>query len=73
MSASKTTPFPGLKESELQAISPHAVTRSFARNAVVVSEGDRGDSLYIILSGRVKFYVGDEHGKRAACSGRGQR
>ena len=63
MSASKPAPFQGLKESDLQAISARAVTRAFARNAVVVTEGDRSDSLYIILSGRVKFYVSDEQGK----------
>jgi CRP/FNR family cyclic AMP-dependent transcriptional regulator len=68
MSASKPTPFLGLKESDLQAISAHAVTRSFSRNTVVVTEGDRSDSLYIILSGRVKFYVSDEQGKEIVLS-----
>jgi CRP/FNR family cyclic AMP-dependent transcriptional regulator len=61
-------PFVGLNESDLQAISGHAVTRSFARNTVVVTEGDRSDSLYIILSGRVKFYVSDEQGKEIVLS-----
>jgi ABC-type uncharacterized transport system substrate-binding protein len=37
MSASKPTPFLGLKQSDLQAISAHAVTRSFARNTVVIN------------------------------------
>ena len=37
MSASKPTPFLSLKESDLQAISAHAVTRSFARNTVVIN------------------------------------
>jgi CRP/FNR family cyclic AMP-dependent transcriptional regulator len=68
MSASKPAPFLGLKESDLQAISDHAVTRSFARNTVVITEGDRSDSLYIILSGRVKFYVSDEQGKEIVLS-----
>ena len=68
MSVSKPTPFLGLKQSDLQAISVHAVTRSFARNTVVVTEGDRSDSLYIILSGRVKFYVSDDQGKEIVLS-----
>lgn len=68
MSASKATPFQGLKQSDLQAISARAVTRSFAKNTVVVTEGDRSDSLYIILSGRVKFYVSDEQGKEIVLS-----
>ena len=68
MNAGNPMPFPELTESDLQAISAHAVTRSFSRNAVVVTEGDGSDSLYIILSGRVKFYVSDEHGKEIVLS-----
>lgn len=68
MSAEKPAPFEGLKQSDLQAISAHAVTRSFAKNAVVVTEGDRSDTLFIILSGRVKFYVSDEQGKEIVLS-----
>ena len=49
MSAGKPAPFLGVRESELQATSAHAVTRSFARNTVVITEGDRSDSRYIIL------------------------
>jgi len=37
MSASKPAPFLDLKGSELQAVSAHAVTRSFARNTVVIN------------------------------------
>jgi len=68
MNATKPMPFQGLKESELQAVSARAVTRAYARNAVVVTEGDRSDSLYIILSGRVKFFVSDEQGKEIVLS-----
>src|SRR5690242_13187002 len=52
-----------LSEAELRTISRRAVTRSFPKNTVVVSEGDRTDSLYIILSGRVKIFVSDDAGK----------
>ena len=68
MSATAPAPFQGLKESDLRAISARAVTRSFAKNTVVVTEGDRSDSLYIILSGKVKFYVSDEQGKEIVLS-----
>jgi CRP/FNR family cyclic AMP-dependent transcriptional regulator len=37
--------------------------RTFPKNAVMIIEGDRGDSLYIILSGRVKVYVSDDDGR----------
>ena len=37
--------------------------RSYARNVVLVSEGDATDSLYVVISGRVKAFVSDENGK----------
>lgn len=52
-----------LSEAELKAVSQRGVTRVFPKNTVVVSEGDRTDTLHIIVSGRVKIYVSDEKGK----------
>ena len=37
--------------------------RAFPQNAVIINEGDRGDSLYVILTGRVKVYVSDDDGR----------
>src|SRR6266581_9579085 len=51
---------------DLRDFTQRAVTRTFPKNTVVVSEGDRTDSLYIIVSGRVKIYVSDEKGKEIA-------
>ena len=56
-------PFANLDESALRELAPHGTVRSFAKNAVVVSEGDETDSLYILLSGRVKAYVSEEDGR----------
>jgi len=47
---------------DLRDFARHAVSRTVPKNAVVVSEGDRTDSLYIIVSGRVKIYVNDKKG-----------
>lgn len=52
-----------LGEAEVKALAQHAVARTFPKNTVVVTEGDRTDSLYIIVSGRVKIYASDENGK----------
>jgi len=52
-----------LSEAEVNAIARRAVTRAFPKNAIVVSEGDRTDTLHIVVSGRVKIYVSDEKGK----------
>jgi CRP/FNR family cyclic AMP-dependent transcriptional regulator len=52
-----------LSEAELEAVARRAVTRTFPKNTVVVSEGDGTDSLYIIVSGQVRIFVSDEKGK----------
>ncbi|MBI3042988.1 MAG: Crp/Fnr family transcriptional regulator [Betaproteobacteria bacterium] len=57
-----------LSAEELRAISAHAQTRAFPRNAVVLNEGDHTDSLYIILEGRVKAFVSDPDGKEVVLS-----
>ena len=51
-----------LTAGELHAISAHAVTRSFPKHAVILNEGDRTDTLYVILEGRVKIFVADADG-----------
>jgi len=48
---------------DLRDFAERAVTRTLPKNTVVVSEGDRTDSLYIIVSGKVKIYVSDKKGK----------
>jgi CRP/FNR family cyclic AMP-dependent transcriptional regulator len=48
---------------DLSDFAKHAVTRTFPKNTVVVSEGDQTDSLYIVVSGRVRIYVSDDKGK----------
>ena len=40
-----------------------ATTRTFGKNAIIVSEGDETDSLYIMLAGRAKVFVADENGR----------
>ena len=37
--------------------------RSFPKNTVFINEGDRGDSLFVIINGRVKIYVSDAQGR----------
>jgi CRP/FNR family transcriptional regulator, cyclic AMP receptor protein len=56
-------PFEGLDEGALQRLAPGGAVRTYARNVIVVSEGDATDSLYVVLSGRVKAFVSDENGK----------
>ena len=37
--------------------------RSFPKNTVFINEGDRGDSLFVIVTGRVKVFVSDNQGR----------
>lgn len=56
-------PFVDLEESALRQMVPQGAVRSFPKNAVVLNEGDLTDSLYVILSGRVKVFMSEEDGK----------
>ena len=47
----------------VREIAARGQTRSFPKNAVIINEGDRGDSVFVILSGRVKVYVSDNDGR----------
>jgi CRP/FNR family cyclic AMP-dependent transcriptional regulator len=55
--------FSALTEQEIATLADAATVRTFAKSAIVMTEGERSDSLYVVLSGRVKVYVSDEHGK----------
>jgi CRP/FNR family cyclic AMP-dependent transcriptional regulator len=52
-----------LSEAEVKAMAQRAVTRAFPKSTIVVTEGDPTDTLYIVVSGRVKIYASDEKGK----------
>jgi CRP/FNR family transcriptional regulator, cyclic AMP receptor protein len=47
---------------DLAIISAYGTPRTFAKGAIVVSEGDESDCFYIIQSGRTKVYASDESG-----------
>ncbi len=49
-----------LASDEVEELTRKAQVRKLPRQALVVSEGDRTDSLYIILSGKVKVFLADE-------------
>ena len=55
--------FAPLEDQTLRRIAETGVVRAFPRNAVLINEGDVGDSLYVVLSGRVKVYSSNESGR----------
>ena len=54
--------FPDLTPSELAALMEHAVTRSYPKNAVIINEGDEGDSVYFVIHGKVKVFLSNDQG-----------
>ena len=64
-SADTLTP---LAQETLGAIAATGVVRSFPKNAVLINEGDTGDSLFIVLSGRVKVFASNEAGREIVLS-----
>jgi CRP/FNR family cyclic AMP-dependent transcriptional regulator len=55
--------FVDFSEASLRNLAPRGVMRTFSKHAILVNEGDDTDSLYVILSGRVKAYVTGEDGR----------
>src|SRR6476660_6395665 len=55
--------FTQLEDRELDTVRALATEKSYPKNAVVLTEGEMGDSLYMIQSGKVKVFIGDEEGR----------
>src|SRR5512140_760793 len=47
----------------IRELASRGQARTFPKNAVIINEGDRGDTLYVILAGKVKVYVSDDDGR----------
>ena len=60
---SKITLFQGLPAADLAAVAGRVTLRTLPADSVVFTEGGPGDSLYLILSGKVKVYLHDANGK----------
>jgi CRP/FNR family cyclic AMP-dependent transcriptional regulator len=56
-------PLSRLDDEALRPLLQHAVTKSYAKNTVIVSEGDKSDGLYVIVSGKVRIFLANENGK----------
>ena len=54
--------FAGLNRAELAPLAALTVARSYPRNLIVVNEGDRAETLYFVLSGRIKVFVASDDG-----------
>jgi CRP-like cAMP-binding protein len=60
--------FASMGQEELSGLAEKAIRKKFSRETIIVSEGDDGDSLMIILSGQVKVTLLSEDGKEIILS-----
>jgi len=63
--------FQGVQDDALRALSARVVSKALPKDSVVFKEGDQPDALYIVVSGRVKVYLLDEHGKELVLTTKG--
>jgi CRP/FNR family cyclic AMP-dependent transcriptional regulator len=56
-------PFAPLAQATLRDIAASGVVRRFPKGAVLINEGEQGDSLFVVLSGRVKVYASNAAGR----------
>ena len=61
--AEPADPLAPLTQETLRAIATSGIVRQFPKNTILINEGDLGDSLYIVLTGKVKVFASNEAGK----------
>jgi CRP/FNR family cyclic AMP-dependent transcriptional regulator len=55
--------FSKLSDDSLAALAEHASTKTYPKGSIVIAEGESGNALYIIASGKVRICLSDEVGK----------
>jgi len=50
----------------VRALAERGIVRSYRKGTVLIEEGDRGDTLYVLLSGRVRVYSSNEAGREVS-------
>jgi len=61
---SKITLFQGLQEADLRELTSRAEVRAVPAETTIIREGERADSLFLILKGKVKVFLKDPTGKK---------
>ena len=56
-------PDPDNPHHHIEALAEMGVQRRYRRGALLIQEGELGDTLYIVLQGRLRAFLGDNSGK----------
>ncbi len=62
-----------LDDDELRVLSAHAIEQTYQKNAVIVNEGDQSNTIFVILSGRVKVFLRNSDGREMVINVLGPR
>src|SRR5688500_2915583 len=54
-----------LSEEEMSALSAHARAQTYPKGTIIINEGDRSDTIFITVSGKVKVFLRNEARKEA--------
>lgn len=63
--------FSGLSKDELAEIEQHGSVKSYKKNTIIINQEDETNSLYVILSGRVKVFISGDDGRDAVLNQQG--
>ncbi len=61
--AASADPLSPLTPGTLRQIAETGVVRSYPKNTILINEGDQGDTLFIVVSGRVRVYSSNAQGR----------
>ncbi len=60
----RNTPlFSGVFEDDSATVIRYSYKKRYRKNAIVITQGDKSDSFYFVLSGRLRSYIDDEQGR----------
>jgi CRP/FNR family cyclic AMP-dependent transcriptional regulator len=61
---SGTDPFGAVTDPSLRALAERGVVRRYRRGTIVIDEGDTGDTLFVVLTGRLRVFSSGGDGAR---------
>ena len=56
------TPFAAIRESLLRTVAEQGRITTFRKGTLIIREGERGDMMFVILTGRVKGFSSNRDG-----------